>query len=121
MTSSSPPFDVTREALAFTPVPVEGRRLVLPVYRLMGGARRKTPTSYATIFPGLPRGRPSASVPDFTGITRFSTEVRTVNIEDLRASRGAPNVDGAAPRQPLGWFHSLADGTSLAAAFEQAT
>ncbi len=91
----------------------------------MGGARRKTPTSYATIFatifPGLPRGRPSASVPDITGITRFSTEVRTVNIEDLRAGRGVANVDGAAPRQPLGWFHSLADGTALAAALNRAT
>ena len=53
--------------------------------------------------------------------TRFSTEVRTANIEDLRAGRGAPNVDGAAPRQPLEWFHSLADGASLAAAFKQAT
>lgn len=62
-----------------------------------------------------------ASVPNTTGITRFSTEVRTANIEDLRAGRGAPNVDGAAPRQPLEWFHSLADGASLAAAFKQAT
>lgn len=62
-----------------------------------------------------------ASVPNTTGVTRFSTEVRTVNIEDVRADRGAPNVDGAAPRQPLEWFRSLADGTSLAAALNQAT
>ena len=61
-----------------------------------------------------------ASVTNTTGVTRFSTEVRTVNVEDLRAGRGAPNVDGAAPRQPLEWFHNLADGLSLAAALNQA-
>ena len=72
-------------------------------------------------FWGFPGAGPSASVPDITGITRFSTEVRTVNIEDLRAGREAANGDGVAPRQPLGWFHSLADGTALAAALNRAT
>ncbi|MGH3666277.1 MAG: phytanoyl-CoA dioxygenase family protein, partial [Egibacteraceae bacterium] len=39
-----------------------------------------------------------ASVPNTSGLTRFSVEVRTVNLDDVAAGRGAPNVDGRAPR-----------------------
>lgn len=34
-----------------------GKQLGLPVYRLLGGARRKQLTPYATIFPGMANGR----------------------------------------------------------------
>ena len=54
-----------------------------------------------------------ASVPNTTPLTRFSTEVRTVCVDDLRAGRAAPDVDGAAPRQPLDWFKRIADGAPL--------
>ena len=54
-----------------------------------------------------------ASVPNTTPQTRFSTEVRTVCLDDLRHGCGAPNVDGTAPRQPLEWFNRMADGAPL--------
>ncbi len=34
-----------------------GKQLGLPVYKLLGGARRETLRPYCTIFPGLPHGR----------------------------------------------------------------
>lgn len=34
-----------------------GKQIGRPVYKLMGGARRKYLTPYATIFPGMPQGR----------------------------------------------------------------
>lgn len=57
-----------------------------------------------------------ASVPNETGVTRVSLETRTVWQEDLAAGRGAPNLDGDAPRLPYEWFRRLGDGASLAAA-----
>ena len=57
-----------------------------------------------------------ASVPNSTGVARFSVEVRTV---DARAAaedgRGAPNVDGEAPRVAKDWFRHVVDGTPLTA------
>jgi hypothetical protein len=55
-----------------------------------------------------------ASVPNSTADPRLSVEVRTVNIDDIKLGRGAPNMDGAAPRVPIGWFRRMTDGTSLA-------
>jgi len=49
-----------------------------------------------------------------TGQVRLSFEFRSVDVEDLRAGRGAPNADGGAPRMPLHWFRRLGDGASLA-------
>ena len=60
-----------------------------------------------------------ASVPNTTALARFSTEVRTVCIDDLRLGRGAPEVDGAALRRPLDWFGRMADGKPLADASSQ--
>lgn len=57
-----------------------------------------------------------ASVPNATGMTRFSLETRTLWAGDLAAGRGAPNLDGAAPRVPLEWFRRLSDGAGLAKA-----
>jgi hypothetical protein len=55
-----------------------------------------------------------ASVPNSTAEPRLSVEVRTVNVDDVKLGRGAPNLDGAAPRVPIGWFRRMSDGTSLA-------
>jgi L-alanine-DL-glutamate epimerase-like enolase superfamily enzyme len=35
-----------------------GKQLGLPVYKLLGGARRERLRAYCTIYPGLPQGRP---------------------------------------------------------------
>ena len=48
-----------------------------------------------------------ASVPNTSGITRFSVELRTVNAEDVQGRRGAPNVDGEAPRVAWRWFKGI--------------
>jgi hypothetical protein len=55
-----------------------------------------------------------ASVPNVSGETRCSAELRTVNIDDFRLGRGAPNLDGRAPLVPLEWFHSMVDESPLA-------
>ena len=52
-------------------------------------------------------------VPNHTGLTRVSLETRTVSISDVRARRGAPNVDGAARWVAPGLFRRLSDGTAL--------
>ena len=56
-----------------------------------------------------------ASVPNETGVARFSVEVRTVDAGDAADGRGAPNVDGEAPRVASGWFRHVQDGTPLPA------
>lgn len=53
------------------------------------------------------------TVPNETGLTRFSVEVRTVCAEDLAAGRGAPDLDSRAPRTAYGWFSRIADGAAL--------
>jgi len=54
-----------------------------------------------------------ASVPNTSGVTRFSLEARTVDVDDVASRRGAPNVDGRAPRIPLDWFRHIEDDTLL--------
>jgi hypothetical protein len=54
-----------------------------------------------------------ASVPNTTPETRCSVELRTVNVDDLARGRGAPDLDGRAPRVPLAWFKSMTDGRPL--------
>jgi hypothetical protein len=54
-----------------------------------------------------------AGVPNHTGLTRISLETRTVLIEDVRAGRGAPNIDGDAPWMAPGWFRRVSDGVKL--------
>ena len=54
-----------------------------------------------------------ASVPNTTGVARFSVEVRTVDAPDAADGRGAPNVDGEAPRVAAGWFRHVRDGAPL--------
>ncbi len=55
-----------------------------------------------------------ASVPNESGATRFSLEARTVNFDDVRSDRGAPNVDGEAPHIPYEWFRHILRGSRLA-------
>ncbi|MCC6578895.1 MAG: mandelate racemase/muconate lactonizing enzyme family protein [Phycisphaeraceae bacterium] len=43
-----------------------GRQIGKPAYKLMGGARRPFLTPYATIFPGMPRGRSITEILDVT-------------------------------------------------------
>jgi hypothetical protein len=54
-----------------------------------------------------------ASVPNTSPLTRFSTEVRTVCLDDLNHGRAALDLNGVAPRQPLEWFNRMADGAPL--------
>jgi len=54
-----------------------------------------------------------ASVPNTSGVTRFSVEVRTVGLDDVRQARGAPDVDGRAPHTAWRWFTQLTGSGSL--------
>jgi hypothetical protein len=54
-----------------------------------------------------------AGIPNHSGLTRISLETRTVSIEDVRAGRGAPNVDGRARWAAPGLFRRLSDGAAL--------
>jgi hypothetical protein len=52
-------------------------------------------------------------VPNHTGLTRVSLETRTLSITDVRARRGALDVDGHARWVAPGMFYRLSDGTPL--------
>lgn len=54
-----------------------------------------------------------ASVENATPFARINVEFRYVSLADVRARRGAPNVDGAAPRIGWRWFKRLGDGDRL--------
>ena len=54
-----------------------------------------------------------ASRPNRTGRTRVSIDSRIVDRGDVRAGRGAPNVDGRAPQVAPEWFRGVADGRPL--------
>jgi hypothetical protein len=60
-----------------------------------------------------------ASVPNTSGATRFSVELRTVSAGDVEGGRGAPNVDGEAPRVAWRWFKGITSSASLAELAEQ--
>ena len=60
-----------------------------------------------------------ASVPNTTGVARFSVEVRTADAGDAADGRGAPNLDGEAPRVASGWFRHVRDGTPLSTALTE--
>jgi hypothetical protein len=51
-----------------------------------------------------------STVPNTSGLTRYSMDFRTVNIDDIRAQRGAPNVDSAPSGTSLRDFMRIADG-----------
>ena len=54
-----------------------------------------------------------ATVPNVSDQARVSVELRTVSLDDLAQGRGAPDVDGRAPKVPLEWFRSMEDGAPL--------
>lgn len=58
-------------------------------------------------------GHMHATAPNQSGATRFSIDFRTVNLEDLRNGRGAPNVDCAATGTTLADFLRAADFTPI--------
>ena len=51
-----------------------------------------------------------ASVPNDSGATRFSLELRSIDLGDAETGAGAPNVDGAAPHTAWHWFRRLDSG-----------
>lgn len=57
-----------------------------------------------------------ASVPNTTGLARFSIEVRTADVGCEIAGRGAPNLDGDAPHVATRWFRRVADKQPLTTA-----
>jgi len=54
-----------------------------------------------------------SSVPNTSGKTRFSIDFRVVDLEDLRAGRGAPNVDAACSSTTLRDFLNVGDLSHL--------
>jgi hypothetical protein len=54
-----------------------------------------------------------SSVPNNSGKTRFSIDFRTVNVDDVEARRGAPNVDSACTGTTMGDYLRGADLTQL--------
>ena len=54
-----------------------------------------------------------SSVPNDSGKTRFSIDFRTVNVEDVAAHRGAPNVDSACTGTTMGDYLRGTDLTHL--------
>ena len=54
-----------------------------------------------------------ASVPNRTAKTRFSMEIRTVRLQDIRHERGAPNVDSHSQPPLYQLFRSVADDVRL--------
>ena len=45
-----------------------------------------------------------ASVPNSSGVTRFSYDLRTINLDDVLADRGPRNVDNGATGTTMGDF-----------------
>ncbi len=50
-----------------------------------------------------------ASAPNLSGVTRFSYDLRTINIDDVRGGRGPRNVDSGATGTTLGDFLRVSD------------
>lgn len=50
-----------------------------------------------------------ASAPNSSGVTRFSYDLRTINLEDLRANRGPRNIDNHGTGTTLGDFLRVSD------------
>jgi hypothetical protein len=50
-----------------------------------------------------------STVDNTSGLTRFSIDFRTVNLDDLRAGRGAPNIDSACAGTTLGDYRRASD------------
>lgn len=53
------------------------------------------------------------SVPNTSKQTRFSVEMRTINDDDLKNNRAAPNVDNKGEESMFGWFKRITDKQGL--------
>lgn len=73
-------------------------------------ARYITECGGFTIFSGA---QLHASLPNTSGVTRFSIDFRTVNIRDLLAGAGAPNVDARCTGTALRDFMRVTDHAKL--------
>jgi hypothetical protein len=54
-----------------------------------------------------------STVPNTSGLSRYSVDFRTVDIDDVRAGRGAANIDSAPRGTSLRDFRCIADGTRM--------
>jgi hypothetical protein len=54
-----------------------------------------------------------SSVPNDSGVTRFSLDFRTVHLDDVRAHRGAPNVDAACTGTTMRDYRRASDLSTL--------
>jgi hypothetical protein len=54
-----------------------------------------------------------ATAPNRSGATRFSIDFRTINLDDLRSNRGAPNIDSRATGTTLGDHLRACDFTPI--------
>ena len=50
-----------------------------------------------------------STVPNVSGKTRFSIDFRTVNLDDVIAQRGAPNIDSKCTGTSLRYFLKASD------------
>jgi len=60
-----------------------------------------------------------ATAPNTSGLTRFSLDFRTIDLNDLQSGKGAPNLDSAATGSTLGDFIRALDFAPLAPEFVQ--
>jgi hypothetical protein len=54
-----------------------------------------------------------ASTPNTSGLARYSVDFRTVDVNDLKAGRGAPLVDVHCTGTAIRDFHNVADGSAF--------
>ena len=59
-----------------------------------------------------------ATVPNTTDLSRYSVEMRTVNLVDLKTGRGAPNVDNAGGKSRFNWYRHAISGSPLSKVME---
>ncbi len=69
-----------------------------------------SPPGGVTIFSGA---QMHSSIPNASGVTRYSIDFRTVNIDDARNKRGAPNVDSSCTGTALRDFLRVTDLTRV--------
>ena len=68
------------------------------------------PTGGVLLFSGAQLHR---SIPNTSGLARYSIDFRTVSVPDLLAGRGAPLVDAYCTGTAIRDFHNVADGSAF--------
>lgn len=54
-----------------------------------------------------------ASVPNTSDATRYSVEMRTINLVDLNEKKQAPNLDNAGEKPMYSWFKNIKTNKKL--------